>query len=94
MSNKDKKEKVDEFGGLLTKEQQKELQGMINGMFETAAGVAKEYEDLDISELQELSGSITQINHDSPFLNEIFKGDSWKKVIKNIPKKSKDGDAS
>ena len=32
-----------------------------------------------------LSSSITQINENSPFLDEIFEGDSWKKVIKNIP---------
>ena len=91
-----KKENKDEFGGLLTKEQQKELQNMINGMFDTAAGVANEYKDLDMSELQELSGSITQINEDSPFLDKIFKGNSWKKVIKNIPttpKNPKDKDA-
>ena len=90
MAKKNKKIESD----LLTKKQEKQLQDMVNGMFDIASSVAEEYEDLDISELQELSGSITQINHDSPFLNEIFKGDSWKKDIKNIPKKSKDGDAS
>ena len=26
----------------------------------------------------------------SPFLDEIFKGDAWKKVIKNIPSIPKD----
>ena len=49
--------------------------------------------DLDLSELSGLSGSletITQVNENSPFLDEIFKGDSWKKVIKNIPSIPKD----
>ena len=73
---------------ILTKEQEKELQSMVKNMLEIAANVVEEYEDLDLSELSELSGSlsnITQINENSPFLDEIFEGDSWKKIIKNIP---------
>jgi tRNA U34 5-carboxymethylaminomethyl modifying GTPase MnmE/TrmE len=73
---------------ILTKKQEKELQSMVENMLEIAANVVEEYEDLDLSELSELSGSlsnITQINENSPFLDEIFKGDSWKKIIKNIP---------
>lgn len=79
--------KTDEFGGLLTEKQKTELQNMINGMLETASEVTKEYKDLDLSELNALSGSVTQISEDSPFLDEIFKGDSWKKVIKTEKKK-------
>ena len=71
--------------GLLTKLQLKKLEKMAKDMLDIAANVVEEYEDLDLSELSELSGSITQINENSPFLDEIFKGDSWKKVIKNIP---------
>ena len=78
--------KTDEFGGLLNKEQQKELQNMINGMLDTASDLAKEYKDLDLSELNSLSGSITQISENSPFLNDLFKGDSWKKVSKTKKK--------
>ena len=81
---------------LLSKKQEKELQDMVNGMLDLAADVVKDYEDMDISDLNALSGSITQINQESPFLDEIFKGDSWKRVltnIDNIPKKTKD-DAS
>ena len=81
-----KKKKQEE--GFLTKEQEKKLQDMATEMLELAAGVIDEYDDLDFSELSELSGSlnqITQIHEDSPFLDEIFKGDAWKKVIKNIP---------
>ena len=76
-----KKKKID----LMTKEQEKVLQDMVNNMLDIASNVVEEYEDLDLSELSELSGSITQINENSPFLDEIFKGDAWKKVIKNIP---------
>ena len=44
------------------------------------------------SDVDSLSGSleaidqITQIHEDSPYLNELFQGDSWKKVISNLPK--------
>ena len=76
-----KKEKIIE---LLTKEQEKEFQNMINEMLEIAADVVKEYDDLDLDDLHALSGSITQINENSPFLDGIFKGDSWKRVVKNM----------
>ena len=75
---------------ILTKEQEKELQSMVKNMLEIAADVVEEYDGLDLSELSELSGSITQINENSPFLDEIFKGDAWKKIIKNIPPIPKD----
>ena len=84
-----KKKKV----GLITKEQEKQLQDMVNNMLEIASNVVEEYDDLDLTELETLSGSIsniTQINENSPFLDEIFKGDAWKKVIKNIPSIPKD----
>ena len=84
---------------LLTKEQEKKLRSMAEEMFDIAANVVEEYEDLDFSDLSELSGSITQINEYSPFLDEIFEGESWKRVIKNIspflstPKKDKKDDS-
>ena len=71
--------------GLLTKVQEKKLDRMVKDMLEIASNVVEEYDNLDLSELSELSSSITQINENSPFLDEVFKGDSWKKVIKNIP---------
>ena len=71
--------------GLLTKVQEKKLDRMVKDMLEIASNVVEEYDDLDLSELSDLSGSITQINENSPFLDEIFKGDAWKKVVKNIP---------
>ena len=70
---------------LLSEKQEKQLQDMVNNMLDIAADVVEDYNDLDLSELQSLSGSLTQIHEDSPFLNEIFEGESWKKVIKNIP---------
>ena len=66
-------------------------QGMIINLPKgEASDLSKEYDDLDMSELNEMSGSITQINENSPFLDEIFKGDSWKKVIKQSNKKDAD----
>ena len=70
---------------LITEDQEKQLQDMVNNMLEIASNVVEEYKNLDLSELSELSGSITQIHEDSPFLDELFKGDAWKRVIKNIP---------
>ena len=69
---------------IIIDEKIKELQKLANEMIEIAAGVVSEYDDLDLSSLSELSGSLTQIHEDSPFLDEIFKGESWKRVIKNI----------
>ena len=82
---------------ILTKEQEKQLQKMVNDMLDVAGDVVEEYKDLDMSELTAISSSITQVHEDSPFLNEIFEGESWKRVIKNIPttpKQPKDKDAS
>ena len=58
---------------------------MAEEMLALAVEVKEEYgEELDIDALNEMSSSITQIHEDSPFLDEIFKGDSWKKVIKRM----------
>jgi len=84
-----KKKKIN----ILSNDQQKTLQELTSELLGIAANVVEEYKDLDLSELSELSSSITQIHEDSPFLDEIFKGESWKRVIKNIPpipKTSKD----
>ena len=80
----DKKENEEnsEFGGLLDDEQQKSLYKMMDDMLKLAGDVATEYKEVDLSkELSDLSGSVVQISEDSPFLNEIFKGDSWKRVM-------------
>ena len=83
MAKKKKKE------GILSEDQEKKLKNMVNDMLDIANTVVEDYksleDELDLSELSDLSGSLTQIHMDSPFLDEIFEGDSWKKVIKNIP---------
>ena len=65
---------------------------MANKMLDIAADTAKEYDDLDLSELQALSGSVTRIHEDSPFLDPIFKGESWKRVLKAIARQPKKRD--
>jgi len=81
---------------LLTQAQQKKLERITRDMLDIASDVVEEYKDLDLSKLSgiaELSSSIdtiTQIHEDSPFLDEIFKDDRWKKVIKNIQPLPKD----
>ena len=87
---------------LLTEEQEKNLQDMVNSMMDVASNLVEEYkdiggdlDDIDFNDLQVLSGSvnnIVQINENSPFLNEIFEGDSWKRVIGNMPPKKEDND--
>ena len=81
-----KKKKIN----ILSNDQQKTLEKLTTELLGIAANVVEEYKDLDLSELSELSSSITQIHEDSPFLDEVFKGDAWKKVIKNIPSIPKD----
>ena len=68
----------------LSKEAIKELTKLTEDMLNVASDVKKEYDvDSKFDEaLSEMSGSITQIHENSPFLDEIFQGDSWKKVIK------------
>tara|TARA_Y100000310_G_scaffold249879_1_gene256019 strand:+ start:202 stop:516 length:315 start_codon:yes stop_codon:yes gene_type:complete len=70
----------------LTENANKELKKLCNEMLGIAAEVKKEYGELDEDILNELSGSVTHIHQDSPFLDEIFKGDAWKKVLKTVPK--------
>ena len=74
----------------LTKKQKEELQKLTEELMNLSTEVIEDYE-LNPSEI---SGSLVQINEDSPFLDGIFKGESWKRVIKNIPTKPKDKDAS
>jgi hypothetical protein len=85
------KKKKNKFENLISKEQQQKLQDLADEMIGIAANVIDEYDDLDLSDVESLSGSlkaidqITQIHEDSPYLNELFRGESWKKVISNIP---------
>ena len=68
MSKKDK----------LTKKQKEELQRLADEIMNLSTEVVEDYE-LNPSEI---SGSVIEINENSPFLDEEFRGDGWKKVIR------------
>jgi hypothetical protein len=81
-----KKKKI----SLLSKKQEKQLRKMATDLIDVASHVVNEYEDLELADfgLNDISSSlndIIQIHGDSPFLEEIFDGDSWKTIIKNMP---------
>jgi len=77
----DKKQNKDEFPEFDTEKIQESLKKMMDDIVDIATSVVDEYKGLDTSELTALSGSVTQISEDSPFLNELFEGESWKKVM-------------
>ena len=62
----------------LTKKQKEELQKLTNELMNLSTEVVEDYK-LNPSEI---SGSVVEINENSPFLDEEFKGDGWKKVIR------------
>ena len=62
----------------LTKKQKEELQKLTDELMNLSVEVVEDYE-LNPSEI---SGSLVEINENSPFLDEEFKGDGWKKVIR------------
>ena len=78
----------------LTKKQKEELQRLTDEIMNLSTEVVEDYEEIP----SELSGSVVQINENSPFLDTVFDGNKWKKVIKNIPEVPKnieeDKDAS
>jgi hypothetical protein len=79
MSKKDK----------LTKKQKEELQRLTEELSDLSIEVVKDYE-LSPSKI---SGSTVEIHEDSPFLDERFEGNKWKRVLRNIPiKPTKDND--
>jgi len=65
----------------LTKKQKEELQRLTDEIMNLSTEVVEDYEEIP----SELSGSVVQINENSPFLDIVFDGNKWKKVIKNIP---------
>ena len=82
---KAKKEKQKDINTL--DKQLEKLQKLVDNMVEYASDVVKEYDaDLSDSEisgsLNDLSSVVTEISEDSPFLDDLFKGDSWKRVLK------------
>ena len=70
----------------LTKKQNEELQRLADEIMNLSTEVVEDYE----LNPTEISGSTVQVNENSPFLDEVFEGDKWKKVIKNIPEIPKD----
>ena len=61
------------------------LQKMVDDMTKYAGDLVDEF-DVDLSDvsgsINDMTNVVTQINSESPFLDDIFKGDSWKKVLK------------
>lgn len=70
----------------LSQEAQRELSKITEELLGLAKQVKEEFGEDNMDEfdeqMNEMSASITQIHEDSPYLDEVFKGDSWKKVIK------------
>ena len=62
----------------LTKKQKEELQKLADEIMNLSAEVVEDYKLTP----SEISGSLVQVNEDSPFLDEEFKGEGWKKVIR------------
>ena len=62
----------------LTKKQKEELQKLADEIMNLSSEVIKDYELTP----SEISGSTIQINENSPFLDEEFKGEGWKRVIR------------
>jgi len=62
----------------LTEKQQEELKKALDDIVDEAKNVVEDY----TKNPSEISGSVIEIHENSPFLDEIFQGDSWKKVIK------------
>ena len=64
--------------GGLTKKQKEELKRLVDEIINLSTEVVEDYE-LNPSDI---SGSLVEINENSPFLDEEFKGDGWKRVIR------------
>tara|TARA_Y100001938_G_scaffold47572_1_gene66248 strand:- start:436 stop:699 length:264 start_codon:yes stop_codon:yes gene_type:complete len=63
----------------LTKEQRKELEELQKEMVKEAKKVREDYKKKPSKEEEKASVSV---DFDSPYLDEAFKDDSWKKVVK------------
>jgi hypothetical protein len=62
---------------LLTDEQKKELDSMIQDICNMASDVVNDYEENP----SEISGSVVVIHENSPFMNDMYKSNRWKYVI-------------
>ena len=62
----------------LKKKQQEELEKMMRDILSDVKDMKKDYE----KNPSEISGSVVRVHEDSPFMDETFEGEKWKKVIK------------
>ena len=62
----------------MNKKDKKELQNLIDEINNEAKNIVKDYS----RNPSQTSGSLVQVNENSPYLDEELKEDSWKKVIK------------
>ena len=62
----------------MKKEEKKQLQKLIDEINNEAKNIVEDY----LKNPSEISGSVVQVNQNSPYLDEEFKGSGWKKVIK------------
>ena len=62
----------------LTKKQKEELQRLADEIMNLSVEVVEDYKLTP----SEISGSTVQVNENSPLLDEEFKGEGWKKVIR------------
>ena len=62
----------------LNKKQKEELQKIADEIMNLSAEVVEDYKLTP----SEISGSVVEINENSPFLDKEFKGEGWKKVIR------------
>ena len=71
------------------KEQKELLQRLADEIMDLATEVVTDYE----TNPSEISGSSVEIHEDSPFLDERFEDNKWKRVLRNIPiKPTEDND--
>ena len=62
---------------MMNKKQKEELKKLANEIMGEAKMVKQDYEDNPSEE----SGSYVNIHETSPYLNDTFTGESWKKVV-------------
>ena len=68
----------------LTNKQKNELEKLTNDMVDDAKSMVDDYK----KNPSEISGSVVEVNENSPFLEKQYKGDSWKKVIQASPEEA------
>ena len=62
----------------LSKKQKEELQRLIEEINQEAKDIVEDYSQNP----SEISGSVVRVHEASPFMDETFEGEKWKKVIK------------